>query len=315
MLQQHLLKQGIYQNCAEMGDIITVINARRNLFKGAPKDLDKLIKKLESVSHAPTSEKHTKRMKPFAKNNDLLQFVNNLLQQYYQNSNRFRKDKSGFTTYDVKNTWYLFTILLYSSDVENSISLIIANMIESRNPDLDIVRRLLNLCTNPIYSNHLQQVEAFFTELNKNTAVYQWMNSLDVTPPQVFDWEFTIRLGTKPIVNTSNEFTDNLYLTLIGKEPKGDGSSFRIELIDRERSISSRWDDFSNDDFIFYKNQKLKLSSVPSLQNLRQVIIEVEGLFGLEFERKYRFQYFTRGFKNKNNIQKWLEKPVDSSKL
>jgi len=45
-----------------MGQLLEYLFEKKDDFKGNPKELDKLIKKIESCSHAPTTDKHAQRM-------------------------------------------------------------------------------------------------------------------------------------------------------------------------------------------------------------------------------------------------------------
>ena len=291
-----------------MEDLISFLGERRNQFKGNSKDLDKVIKKLDAAWHAPTSEKHTKRMEPFAKIPELVDFANHALKLYFIKCNQFQRDESGFGQYDIKESWYLFTLLMYSPKVEEAIEFMVNSMLADRNPDLSIARRILTLCKNPPYAPLLEKVEAFFAQQNKGTKIYTWMNSLQVIPPSIYNWEFVIRIKADPIEGKEPKVSNNLSLTIKAHEPKGNGESFEIEVMDRERKISSSWNDFSTDSFIRLGWEKLELSETPSLENLKKFIAELEEMFCLKFNRKHDFQYFSKGFKNKANIQKWLLK-------
>jgi len=290
-----------------MKTLSSYINTRRDQYNGSSKELDKLLNKIELMVHAPTTKKHTKRMESFARNQKLVNFIDDSLNNYFNQNNHFLNEASEPDYYDVIQTWYLFSMLVYSDKLEQSVIQIISKMAKTRHPDLFIARRVLNLCENPVYDDQLKKVETIFANLNKTTKVYIWMKSLDVIPPQNFEWQLTFRLVTKPS-SEMHKKPNNLHLTVECREPKGDGKSFRIEVSDRDRQISAQWDDFSTNNYIQVGKNQIELSSVPQLQNLKEMVCEFEEIFGLEFEMKYSFQYFTRGFKNKNHIQKWLSK-------
>jgi len=289
-----------------MENLITYTSSRKQEYLGKSKDLDKLLNKIKSTVSAPINEKGTKRMQVFSQNRDLVNFINDTLRLYFESKNSFEINVLKSVKYDIITTWYFFTLLVYSSQVEDSVTHMISKMMKSKHSDLSIARRILNLCKNPIYQQELDEVEAFFAKHNITTKVYKWMTSLDVRPPQVYNWELIFCLGTIPKTITNPEFPNDLYLTVKASEPRGNGESYRIEISDKGRMISSRWDDFSTNKYLRLGKEEIVLSSVPELRNLKEFIAELEQKFDLEFEMNYRFQYFTRGFKNKTNIRKWL---------
>ncbi|WP_420572133.1 hypothetical protein [Kordia sp.] len=289
-----------------MQNLISLLQEQKAAYTGNHKDLTKLINKIDSTTHAPTSEKHIKRMVPFVKTPLLVDYVNTTLKHYFEQKNNFTKDLNGLSFYDIKETWYLFTLLVCSDKIETTVSHIIETMLASKNADLSIARRILNLCKNPVYQTQLNDIESYFEKHNKSTKVYQWMHALQVTSPTTFNWEFVFQLQASQVTTGKTEFTDNLFLSVRGFEPKGNGASFQIDLTDSNRDIYATWNDFSKENYCSFKNKKIQLSLVPNLENLKDFIKELEAVFNLEFDRTYDFQYFTRGFKNKNNIQKWL---------
>ncbi|NOQ73291.1 MAG: hypothetical protein GQ574_14900 [Crocinitomix sp.] len=289
-----------------MKKLILQLSDKAEELNANSKELQKLMSKIKSTSHAPTSEKHTKRMAPFAKDPKIVALVNNVLKSYFIKENQFVVKSDSHASHDIIETWYLFTLLLYSPKVEETVDFMLDSMIDDRNSYLSIARRVLNFCKNPVYNKHLKKVEAFFVKQNKTTKVYQWMDELGVIPPAIFNWEFSIQLRTAIVPSIDSKIENELSLFISANEPKGDGESFRIELRDRNREVDMRWEDFSVENSIRFKGKVLKLSVIPSIDNLRILIPEIEELFGQKFDRKYAFQYFTRGFKNKGNIQKWF---------
>ncbi len=293
--------------------VLELLKKRKSVYKGNPKDLDKLIKKVESTWHAPTSEKHTKRMQPFARVPEIVEFVNGALIDYFESTNDFGRDELGLSNYDIKDSWYLFTLLLYSDKVEATIEQMVNTMIENKNPDLSIARRVLHFCNNKVYTHQLKTVEDYFKEHNKNTKIYKWLDSLDVTPPDNFQWEFRLGFGGKLESGKSANPVDNLHIVVLGNEPKGDGSSFEIQLKDRDYVVDATWDDFSTEDFVRSRKGKFQLSQVPNLENLPTLIKELEEIFGITFDKNDVVRYCTRGFKNKMNIQKWFQESLNNN--
>lgn len=274
-------------------------------FKGNSKLLHRLIKKLDSIAHAPTTEKHTKRMLPFVGDAALMEFVNTELAAYFYQEHEFQPNQSAIGFYDVKRAWYLFTILVYAEEKQTTTSLIWQRMKAVRNTDISLVRRILSLCANPVYNQLQQDVEQYFAQQNPQTKVYQWLEKHQVTAPTTIDWNFVLRWYTPP---NSDQSTTPLFLTIRGHEPKGDGTSFKIQLTNQNYEVYGTWNDFSTQSFIKLGTIKKQLFLVPALDNLKELLKVLEEIFEVEFDRNYHFQYFSKGFKNKANIQKWLLK-------
>lgn len=288
-----------------MGKLFDYLSEQKEDFKGNPKELDKLIKKIESCSHAPTTDKHTKRMLPFAENPEMMAFINQKLKVYFISCNEFNDDENGWKDYDIIESWYLFTLLLYSPKVEETVVFALDRMKTSKNSTLFIFRRILHLCNNPIYEKQLAEIEEYFHNLSRNTNIYRWLNELEVTPPSTYNWELICNFRAESDKDI-NPLSDNLYLIVKGFEPEGDGKSFEIQLSDRERNTQNRWNDFSNENYFHFKNKKIQLKKVPNILNLKEFITELEEIFQFKFNRKFDFNYFTKGFKKKENIQKWF---------
>ena len=291
-----------------MERVIDLLIEEKGKFKGRTKDLSRLVKKIESTWHAPVSEKQTKRMLPFTAIPEIRVFVNDSLFGYFKKSNYFAVDASGLSYYDIKGVWYLFTLLVYSDKRERTVVYMIEQLIEAKNPALSIARRILNLCKNAVYKEQLDLVEAFFKEQNKTTKLYKWLRTLDVIHPEGFNWEFTISIKSRLNSKEGQTFEDHFFIVLKGFEPKGDGKSFELKLSNKKQGISSCWDDFSADNFIRFGNKTIELSMPPSVEKLPEFVRELEAIFELRFELKFNSQFFSKGFKNKNNIQKWLLK-------
>lgn len=130
------------------------------------------------------------------------------------------------------------------------------SMKESKNSELSILRRIFHLCNNPVYETLLNETEAYFISLNKETIIYNWLNGLGVTPPTSYNWELVCNFRAESIQDT-NPYADNFYLVVKGFEPKGDLKSYEIELTDREGNVRGRWEDFSDEDFFHFNNKKL----------------------------------------------------------
>lgn len=288
-----------------MGKLFDYLQEQKEDFKGNPKELDKLIKKIESCWHAPTTDKHTKRMLPFAENPEMIGFINQKLKAYFISCNEFNDDENGWKDYDIIESWYLFTLLLYSPKVEETVVFALDRMKVSKNSTLFIFRRILHLCNNPIYEKQLAEIEEYFHNLSRNTNIYRWLNELEVTPPSTYNWELICNFRAESDKDV-NPLSDNLYLIVKGFEPEGDGKSFEIQLSDRERNTQNRWNDFSNENYFHFKNKKIQLKKVPNILNLKEFITELEEIFQFKFNRKFDFNYFTKGFKKKENIQKWF---------
>ena len=287
-----------------MGQLLEYLFEKKDDFKGNPKELDKLIKKIESCSHAPTTDKHAQRMLPFAENPELVSFVNQKLKDHIINCNEFNDDENGWKNYDVIASWYLFTLLIYSKKAEDTVVFALDRMKASKNSTLSLLRRILHLCNNPAYEKQFAEIEDYFRNLNRETTIYKWLNKLGVTPPPTYNWELIF--GLRAEAGTDYKLSDNLYLLVKGFEPDGKGKSFEIEISNREKDISERWNDFSDESLFRFKTQKIQLKNVPDILRLKDFISELEEIFGLKFERKFAFNYFTKGFKKKENIQKWL---------
>lgn len=91
-----------------MGDLFNYFQEKKEDFKGNPKDLEKLIKKVETCWNAPTTEKDVQRMLPFAESIEMTSFVNKNLKDYFIGCNEFRKYENGWKKYDIVESWYLF---------------------------------------------------------------------------------------------------------------------------------------------------------------------------------------------------------------
>ena len=290
-----------------MGQLLDYLSEKKNNFKGTPKELDKFIKKLATFTHAPTTDKHTKRMLPFAENTELISFVDQQLKDYFIHSNEFKEDENGWKNYDVITSWYLFTLLVYSNKVEDTVVFILERMKASKNADLFLLRRIFHLCNNPVYVKQFTETEEYFRDLSSGTSIYRWLNELGVTPPISYNWELIIRLRALSTTDV-NRLSDNLSLTVKGFEPEGNGESFKIELSDRERNVQTTWNDFSDQDYFYFKQQKIQLKKVPNILTLKELIVELEGIYDIKFEKKFDYSSFTKGFKKKEGIQKWFLK-------
>ncbi|MGV3612782.1 MAG: hypothetical protein ACO1N0_17610 [Fluviicola sp.] len=288
-----------------MGQLLDYLSDKKKNFKGNPKDLDKFTKKVATFIHAPTTDKHTKRMLPFAENSELISFVNQQLKDYFIHSNEFKEDENGWKNYDIIASWYLFTVLVYSKKVEDTVVFILERMKASKNSDLFLLRRIFHLCTNPVYEKQFTETEEYFSDLSSGTSIYRWLNELGVTPPISYNWALIFRLKALSTLDT-NRLSDNVFLTVKGFEPEGNGESFKIELSDRERNVQTTWNDFSEEDYFYFKQQKIQLKKVPNIFTIMEFIVELEEIYEIKFERKYDFSYFAKGFKKKEIIQKWL---------
>lgn len=142
-------------------------------------------------------------------------------------------------------------------------------------------------------------------DLSSGTTIYRWLNELGVTPPVSYNWELIFRLKAISEKDT-NRLSDNVFITVKGFEPEGNGESFKIELSDRERNVQTTWNDFSDEDYFYFKQQKIRLRKVPNIFTIKEFIVELEEIYSIKFERKFDFSYFTKGFKKKEDIQKWL---------
>lgn len=288
-----------------MIQLFDYLSEKKNDFKGDPKALDKLMKKIATFVHATVSEKDAKRMVPFAENPELVSFINDKLKAYFIGCNEFKDDENGFKHYDIIPSWYLFTLLIYSQKVEDAVVFALERMKADKNQDLFILRRIFHLCNNPVYAKQLVETEAYFQGLNSETTIYRWLDQLGVTPPPTYKWElvFTFRAESD---KETNPLSDNAYIKVKAFEPEGNGRSFEIDLSDRERNAQERWNDFSEEDYFRFKSKKIQLKQVPDLFNLREFIAELEGIYDIKFERRFDFSYFTKGFKKKENSQKWF---------
>ncbi|WP_267740359.1 hypothetical protein [Myroides injenensis] len=287
-----------------MRQLLTILLNKKEVYKGNIKELDKLLNKLDSFTHAPTTDKHAARMQVFADNLELTSFINQELKEYYISNNDFKNDEYGYSDYDIITSWYLFTLLVLSPKVESTVEYIIKNMIATQNYNLYIIRRIFHLCSNPVYENQMLEVEAYFQNLHDTTSIYKWLNELKVIPPTHYNWEFNCQLTSDKEENIDNVF-NNLQLTIKGFEPLGDGESFEIEITNRQ-NIKGRWNDFSTQDYFYYNDQKILLKRIPNVLALKEFISELEEIFQIKFNRKFEYSYFSKGFKKKENIQKWL---------
>lgn len=251
------------------------------------------------MAHAPTTEKHTKRIQPYAQEPLLVDFLNEQLKHYFLQEQSFQAGHY----YDVTRAWYVLTILVYAPAIQPTVELIWKSMKATKNPDSFILRRVLALCDNPIYYSIQQEVEQYFAQLLPQTKLYQWLQDLKVTPPSTLEWGFTIRLQT--ILHVAD---NPITLTLRGHGPKGDGRSFELSIRDKNYKIEGSWDDYSTHDFITIKSNKKPLGLVPQLDNLKTTLEALEEILDLKFDKNIQFQYFSKGFQKKNNIQKWLLK-------
>jgi hypothetical protein len=293
-----------------MQNLTTLITNQSNQFKGNIKDLKKLINKIESTSHAPTSQKHTKRMESFAQIPEIVKFINDTLKIYFENNNNFEKDKSVFSSFDIKESWYLFTLLVCSSNVETTVNWMIDSMIESKNEHLYIVRRILNLCDNTIYKKQLKKVEDYFILMTNEVEVYAWAKKIGFELPQTYNWEFYFTLYGKLKENccTSEGVSEPIIIEIRANSPKGNGESYYIRILDRDSRLQGTWDDFNTDLKIRAQGHLYELKTKPSLMNLKQFFVELEELFKFSIDRKISSSYFARGIKKRTNIQKWLLK-------
>lgn len=282
-----------------MSNFSTHLQGQQAHFQGKPQLLQKLIKKLDVMAHAPTTEKHSKRIQPFAQEPLLVDFLNEQLKHYFLQEQAFQAGHH----YDIIKVWYVFTILVYAEEVQPTVELIWKSMKANSHPDSYLLRRILALCNNPIYQQLQQEVEQYFAQLLPQTKLYQWLQDLKVIPPSTLEWGFTIRLQT--LLHASK---GPITLIIRGHAPKGDGSSFEISIQDQQHQIQGKWDDFSTHNFITIDANKKPLGLVPQLENLKATIEKLEKLLALKIDRNIHFQYFSKGFKQKNNIQKWLLK-------
>ncbi|WP_010253312.1 hypothetical protein [Myroides injenensis] len=287
-----------------MRQLLTILQDKKEYYKGNSKELEKLLNKLESFSHAPTTDKHAARMQIFADSPELTSFINQELKDYYTSNNDFKKDEYGYSDYDIITSWYLFTLLVLSPKVESTVTYIIRNMIASQNYNLYIIRRIFHLCSNPVYEKQMIEVEEYFQNLHNKTAIYKWLNELKVIPPTHYNWEFNCQIATDNEKVTDSIF-NNLQLTIKGFEPLGDGESFELEITNRQ-NIKGRWNDFSSQDYFYYDDQKIQLRKIPNVLSLKEFISELEEIFQIKFNKKLEYSYFSKGFKKKENIQKWL---------
>ncbi len=288
-----------------MGQILDFLSKKKDDFNGNTDDLDKLIKKIEAFVHAPTTGKHTERMLPFAQNTELVAFVNRHLKAYFIGCQELEKDEYGQRDYDIIWFWYLVALLMYSDKVEHTIVFVLERLKATNNCNLSILRRIFHLCANTVYEKQLMEIEAYFYDSSRETTIYRWLNTLGVTPPVAYNWEFLFQLEAKSDTETY-PLANNLSLTVKGFEPEGNGESFEIRLSDGEGHVRGRWNDFSNEDHFRFKDYKIQLKTVPTVVNLIELITELEEIYQFNFERNFGFSHFSRGFKKKENIQKWL---------
>lgn len=289
-----------------MPKLLDLLTQNSATFQGNPKDLNKLIKKIDSTSHAPTTPKHSQRMLSFVTLPAIVPFINEQLKTYFIQENEFQPAASGFVWYDIKSTWYCFALLLYADEIQSTVEFMWERLRVAKHADISLIHRLLKLCKNPVYQTIEQEVNQYFEQQNPQTKVYQWLNSLKVVPPTSFNWELSIRLKTAE--NPQAPIAEQLILNIRAHAPKGNGESFDIQLKDKAYKIQESWNDFSARNYILYKTQKVPLPEVPSLANLKEFIKTLEEIFNLKFDKTFDFQYFTKGFKQKNNIQKWFLK-------
>lgn len=289
-----------------MSTITELLLERKASYKGSEKELVKFCKKVESTWHAPTKVEHVKRMAPFAKDAALVAYANTVFSTYFAEWNQFEPE-DGYSGYDIKGAWYVFAFLLLAPTPQSSISLVINAFRASKNADLSIVRRLLHLSQAKLYQQELDAVEGNFAETNQASMAYRWLKSLGVEPPKTFDWELIFRLEAKPIEGQKFPSVDNLFLTVTVFEPRGDGESFEIELADRDREVSHDWPDEEGEKEVKCDQDYIELKSEIDLLHLKQFIQEIEGIYKLKFEREFHFSYFSKGFKNKGKVQKWMQ--------
>ncbi|MGH1337142.1 MAG: hypothetical protein ACRBFS_13545 [Aureispira sp.] len=242
-------------------------------------------------------------MLPFVGDSTIMEFVNRELATYFLQEQEFQPNQSTVGIYDVKRVWYLFALLVYAEEIQTTVVLIWQRMKAVKNPDISLIRRILMRCSNSVYQSLEQEVALYFAQQNPQTKVYQWLQKHPIEPPTTIDWNFVFRLQTKP--NPASA-TAPLFLMVSAHAPKGDGLSFKIQLTDQNYNIYGTWNDFSTQSFIKVGLAKKQLFLVPELDNLKELLTKLEEIFELEFDKNYHFQYFSKGFKKKTSIQKWL---------
>lgn len=286
-------------------NLIPYIEERRSEFKGNPKDLDELLEKVASVWHAPTSTKHTERMVPYAKIPEVVTFINDTLKPYFVARRCFDDSELTFG-YDIRESWYLFTLLVCSAKVEDTVDFMIDSLIEQKIPSLSIARRILNLCANPVYHKQQEKVEQYFTALTSEVEAYVWAEKIGLELPNTHDWEFYFTLYGELKENHPEVVSDHIIVSIRVNAPDGAGTSYDIQLRDRASVFHGWWQDHSDYLKIMAKNKLYELNTKPSLFNLKAFIKELEDLFNFDIQKEISSSYFSRGIKKKNAVQKWL---------
>lgn len=284
-----------------------------NLPANMQKDFERFVKKIGNFWYF--EEKHFEKVKIFAENNDLLEYLLFLaedLEPLYETNKDFN-----------------FLVLVFAfSENENAIKYL-QNLTEKfieKQVRVDLLLQIFSFVKNPKLQNSLQNLEKYFEKLYENSPYFSFVEEvwLDFSGLHFQktggEWYFSFALTT--IAGKEYQFQcdsedekQNFYkISVDFFTPRDTEKCFKIHLSEPFYKISFfDWDK----DYVGSEKAYVELYLKDSWQNfiienwekfshLPKTIKKIEEILWVKFSLEKIYFSFSKGMKGKKNLEKWI---------
>ncbi len=269
----------------------------------------KFCKKISTFSHVPLNRKQVERMKPFA-SDAMADFMVDVLKKYNIPDERLHHFSA--VTY-----WYSLALITLNSSPKSIAYLeqLTESLTAVKHETVSLLRKLFESAQEkPAIAPLQEAIERYYQALKPEIEAYSWATETGlVVPENNYKWNVDLILTTDGETwRDVNKLSEKEKLECVSMTVKvfgealGDGKSWEIIVRNPDKMLA-RWPGSAPQKIKTAKGGYADLGTNPSLLNLKDLIKETESILGVKFQRKLAHSEFSKGIRNKNAVQEWLD--------